>query len=485
MENLASGRLARIPVALGIIAAITFVDFRIPGVNSTTVALTFLLAILAIAARWGLTEAVAASILGVICINYFFLPPVRTFTIADPQNWIALFAFLITAIVASQLSASAKNRAAEATRRQHEMEKLYALGRSLLLLDSGSGVAGQLAQSIAQVFGLKAAALFERASDRVYLGGPEELALPEARLRDAAIQGAAFDDAKAGITVLPVRLGGPATGSLAVPSGSVSDTALHAIANLAAITLERGRAQELATRAEAARQNQELKSTLLDALAHEFKTPLTSIKAAVSGLLAGGELATEELLTIVEEETDRLDSLVSEAIQMARIEAGQVRLEREPLNVAELISSALKKTGRAILEREVRLDVPPDLPPVLADRELAGLVIRQLIGNSLKYADPGSPIEIRARAEGGQAILTIADRGPGIPEREQARIFERFYRIPTASGAAPGTGMGLAIARDIVEAHGGALQVHSRAGEGSEFSFTIPLLPKEATRERR
>jgi two-component system sensor histidine kinase KdpD len=470
-------RAAHLAATLAIIAAITWFDFRVLAVNSTTAALTLLLATLAIATRWGLIPATAASVFGVLCVNYFFLPPVGTLTIADPQNWVALLSFLVTSIVASQLSASARNRATEATRRQREMEKLYALSRSLLLLDTTkASVASQLAYQIAQVFEIRAVVLFDRSSDRVCGGGLEEIGLAEAKLRDAAMQGTAFHDAATGVNVLPISLGGPPIGSLAVAAAPVSDAALHAIASLAAITLERARTQELASRAEAVRQNQELKSTLLDALAHEFKTPLTSIKAAVSSLLAEGDVPQKELLTIVEEETDRLDTLVTEAIQMARIEAGQVRLETQPQAVGEILSAALSRADRAIQDRELRVDVPDGLPEVLADRELVGLVIRQLVSNSLKYADPASPIEIRARAGEGCVTITVADRGPGIPEREQARIFERFYRMPSDSGGVPGTGMGLAIARDIIEAHGGALWVRSQAGEGSEFSFTLPCV---------
>jgi len=239
---------------------------------------------------------------------------------------------------------------------------------------------------------------------------------------------------------------------------------------------ERGRAQAVALKAEAARQNQELKSMLLDALAHEFKTPLTSIKASVSSLLESGDSPHAELLSIVEEETDRLDSLVNEAIQMARIEAGQVQLDRQPQRVAELVAGAVRSAGRALQDREVRVNVAEDLPEVLADRQLMQSVIRHLIGNSLKYAAPDSPIELRAWSEEGHVVMAVKDRGPGIPEREQARVFERFYRSPRSATAAPGTGMGLAIARDIIEAHGGTLEVRSRPGEGSEFFFRIPAV---------
>lgn len=470
--------VGRVAVSLAAIAGVTLLNYRVLGVNSTTAALVFLIAILGIATAWGLAEAGAASILAVLCLNYFFFPPMGTLTIADPENWIALIAFLLTAVVASQLSASAKQRAAEATRRQHEMEKLYALSRRLLL-ETGAGAPGQIAYHVAQVFEAPGVALFDRSADRVYQGGAVELPIAGSRLRDAAIQGTAAHDEASGVELIPVTLGGAAIGTLAVSAGSVSDTALHSIANLAAITLERSRTQEITNRADAARENEELKSTLLDAIAHEFKTPLTSIKAAVSALALVGDAPGKELLTIVEEEADRLDALVTEAIQMARIEAGQVRIDRHPRQVREIVDAALGRT-RIVQDRDVRLDIPTDSPPVFADRELVALVIRQLIDNSIKYAGPDSPIEISARERSDSVVITIADRGPGIPEQDQARIFERFYRGPASSTRVPGTGMGLAIAREIVEAHGGTIAVRNRTGGGSEFEFTLPFVPSGA-----
>jgi len=174
---------------------------------------------------------------------------------------------------------------------------------------------------------------------------------------------------------------------------------------------------------------------------------------------------------------DRLDSLVNEAIQMARIEAGQVQLDRQPQLVTDLVAGAIRSAGRALQDREVRTDISRDLPEVLADRQLIQAVIRHLIGNSLKYAAPESTIELRAWSEADKVMIAVKDRGPGIPEREQERIFERFYRSPRSATAAPGTGMGLAIARDIVEAHGGTLNVCSHPGQGSEFYFSIPAVP--------
>jgi two-component system sensor histidine kinase KdpD len=471
--------LARILGTLLIVAGIScfyFVIFK--QANSTTIAMTFLLATLGVATWWGLLEATVASIAGMLCFNFFFLPPIFTFYLADTQNWVALFAFLVTAVVASQLSTSAKQRALEATRRREEMERLYELSRALMLVDTLSATAGQISQRIAQVFGVNGVAVFDRETDQTYRTGTIDVPISDTKLKDSALQGTVSHDPAANLSVLPLSLGRQPVGSLAISGDSISDTALHAIANLAAIVMERSRAEAAASRMEAARQNEAMKSMMLDALAHEFKTPLTSIKAAASSILDEGPPAQKELVTVIEEESDRLDSLVSETIRMARIEAGDLHLDRRPQMVDELINAALQKLRILLEDREVHIETDPSLPAVMADAELIGLTIRQLLTNALKYANPESPIVIRASASGGMVKISVKDFGPGIAAKDRQRIFEKYYRIQDNTDRIPGTGMGLTIARDIVDAHGGDIGVESAIGQGSEFFFTLPIAEK-------
>jgi two-component system sensor histidine kinase KdpD len=472
----------RITGALILVAAVTLLYSRVLSVNSTTVALTYLLVVLGVATVWGLWEAVAASVFGMICFNYYFLPPVGALTIADPQDWVALLAFLATSVTASRLSARAKKRAEEAVLRQHELERLYALSRNLLLVGSASELAKQIAHQIAQVFELRGVVFFDRAGNRVYRAGPEDIPADESRLRDAAVQGTVLREAATSTTVTPIRLGGEPIGSLAIQGSGVSETALHAIANLAAIAFERARAQEAASHAEAVRQSEELKSTLLDAMAHEFKTPLTPIKAAITAMLADGvsNLAHQELLRIADEETDRLSSMLTEAIQMARIEAGRFRLQTRALPLLRLLQPSLDKLSVEAEDRTVEVDIPNDLPLVKADPELVGIVLWQLLSNSVRYTPPGTAFAIRARALDGSVAISVADCGPGVSPPEQDRIFEKFYRGKTHRDLIPGTGMGLAIAREIVRVHGGRIWVESNPGTGSVFVFTLPAAEKEA-----
>jgi two-component system sensor histidine kinase KdpD len=468
------GRPVRAVAALALVAGVTYGYHKLFPVNATTVALSYLVVVLAVASAWGLLESILASLAGVLCFNYFFLPPVGTFTVADPENWVALFAFLVTSVVASQLSARAKQRALEATRRQQEMERLYELSRNLLLSDD-QPAAGRVAYQIARAFDVSGVAFYDRGADTVSRAGARDVPVADERLRDVAVQGSGFHDLEAGATVLPVSLGGAPIGAIAILGGAISDTALHAIANLAAIEMERARSQAAAARADAARQNEELKALLLDALAHDFKTPLTSIKAAITALLGGARGdAGGELLTVIDEEADRLSALVTEAVQMARIEAGDVRLETSPQHVRDLVASALKKYRSALESRPLELELPDALPFVSADPQLAALALRQLIDNALKYSPPGSPVSIRAFQAEDSIVIAVADRGPGIGEGDRERIFERFYRAAHAPAAIPGTGMGLPIAREIAAAHEGRLWVESRPGGGSEFFLSLP-----------
>ena len=460
-------------------AVITFLGYRVLPINATTQGFLYLIAILFLATSWGLTESVVASIVAVLCFNFFFFPPVGTFTVADPQNWAALLAFLITAITASRLSAQAKRRALEVLERQQEVERLYALSRAILLIEPSQPLAKQVATHIAQTFAAPAVVLYTRVDQAFYRAGTDEFPGLNEQLQQAATEGTQFHKDRIWITA--IRLGGDPIGSVGIAGVDLSDSALQSLANLAAIGLERARAQEAATKAEVARQSDELKSMLLDAVAHEFQTPLTTIKAATSAMLAERPPPPEQqadLLRLVGEETQRLSSLVSDAIQMARIEAGKIHLERERVPAAVLVEDALRDKRSMLTECNVAVDVPPDLPHLWADPELIVLALRQLIDNAVKYSAPNSDVEIDARQADGQVVLSVRDHGQGISQADLPHVFEKFYRGRQSRGQIAGAGLGLAIARAVVDAHGGKIWAESRAGEGSVFRIALPL-PEE------
>ena len=474
----ALGFTGRILAALLLVAAITFVCFRLIPVNATTTGFFYLVAILGIATSWGLAESTIASIVAMLCFNFFFFPPIGTFTVADPQNWVALFAFLATSLTASQLSARAKRRTKEAVDRQHEIERLYSLSRALLLTEATQPMPSQVVQQIAEAFHFDAVALYDRASDEVHRAHPNDLPDIELTLRNWTLRHTVIRGKGNHVIVMPIRLGEESIGSLAVSGASLSDAALQSLLNLVAIGMERARAQEAVNRATVARQSEELKSTLLDAIAHEFKTPLTSIKAVTTDLLSepAGKLQQHqrELISIADEGTDRLSRLVTDAIQLARIEGGTFRLNREAHFPASLVAAALRQMKSLTDGRQITDTAADDLPLVWVDAALIQMVITHLIDNALKYSPPGSPLAIGARAGAGKVIVYVIDHGPGIAEDEQPRIFEKFYRGRSERNLT-GTGMGLAIARAIIRAHGEDIWVTSKPGQGSEFAFSLPI----------
>ncbi len=357
----AGKRVVRLLLVVLAVAAVTAFYRLTAFANHTTVALTFLLVVLAAATLWGLTEGILASLLGTLCFNYFFLPPVGTWTIADPQNWVALFVFMVVSVVASQLS--------ERTRR---------------------------------------------------------------------------------------------------------------------MALESAQAREIAVQAELVRKNEQFKSTLLDALAHDLKTPLTSVKASATALLedtASLSGSQRELVCIISEESDRLNRLVTEVLEMARTEAGKLHLNREACAVGILVQGALQESKRVLDGRVVQCQVAPELPAVSADAELIRTVLRTLLDNAAKYSSSGKPISIAAEKDDRGVRISVTDYGPGLSETDLSFVFERYYRGSGTPSEVRGMGLGLAIARDIVRAHGGKIWAESSPGQGSRFSFTLPIMSQEQPRE--
>lgn len=372
------GYIAAVIVIAAATAALTAFGTH---VNPTTVALTFLLIILFVATAWGPKPAVLASLLGVACFNFFFLPPVGTFHIADPQNWVALLAFLATAITAGQLSSRAKQRADEATVARQEIERLY--------------------QELQETF-------------------------------------------------------------------------------------------EQASQAKALKQSERLKSALLDAVTHDLRTPLTSIKASVTTLLDDqrssgnaendarlGEAGRKEMLEVIDEEADRLDKFIEDLVVLARIEAGEMQLRREWGSIDEIVTTAMKRASPLTRNHQIELQLHDELPSVRVDERAVAEVIYSLLENAAKYSPAGGVIRLSAQpGEQDMVRLTVEDEGPGIPPELRERVFDKFFRAMRdgdVAGRKPGTGMGLAIAKGIVEAHGGSIWIET--GNDSSGTRVVVLLP--------
>lgn len=455
--------------ALGAVFLVTLIFREIAAVNATTVGFVYLMSILLIAAWSGIVESVVASVAATICFNYFFLPPVGTWAISDPENWVALFAFLFSALIASELSRRAR-------RRGMEMERLYSLSRAIMMMDETQPIGEQIARELARICEVPAVAIYDRRTDAVFIGGTDSIFNVESRLKEAAIDEMQSLDENTDTLFVPISRGGQKTGSIAIQGGLLSDTALQAVLNLVGIALENAVSRDVAARSQATRQSQEFKSALLDGLAHEFKTPLTSIRAATTAMLAStmSNPARRELTSIVDQEVDRLGRLVTEATRIARIEAGHIQINRQWTSIRSVIDNVLKETE---VERDGRcVDVlgDADLPSAFIDGELIQLALRQLVDNALKYSVYGSTIGISSRMSNGNFHISVHNLGEPLSDLERTRIFEKFYRGQNVRHLVAGTGMGLPVAREILIAHGGDIALAGSDENGTEFVITIP-----------
>lgn len=472
-------RVLHFAVAFAIVIGITLFYRRVlPAVNATTVALTLLLSILVVSTVWGMAVSVAMSVVAMVAFNYFFLPPTGSFTVADPQNWVALIAFLVVAVLASRLSTSARQQAADASARERDIERLYKFSQGLLESGNVMELLNRIPAQIVNIFEIGAAALFLADKQKVYRSGPVIPQLDTESLKAVMVREEPVFDVPNSICFLPVRLGVRTVGTLGMSGTILPRHTLEAIGTLIAIAMEHARAVEQLGQTEAARQGEQLRTALLDAVTHALRTPLTSIKASVTNLLSNPGLVDnqkQELLTIINEETDRLNRLVGEAGEMAKLDAGEVELRLETRPINDVISASLEHCRGSLGNRVVNVHIAENLPMVRVDVARAREALVQLIENANQYSPPDRPITITAELSGDFVVTSVADRGSGIDDPEQTLIFEKFYRGRDQRYSVEGTGMGLPIAKAIVEAHGGTISLTSQRGRGSVFSFTLPI----------
>ena len=479
-------RTVRSLLALAMVAGISlFFREALPRVNQTTVALSFLLAILAVSAVWGMTVSVLMSLAAILSFNFFFLPPVGTLTVADPQNWVALLAFLVTSTVGSRLSSRIRQEADIANRRRREIEHLYTFSQKLLGEGNVIQLMNAIPNHIVDSFETGAASLFLADKQKYYRSGYGTLQLEEEQLRLAYEREEPYVDAARGFCYGPVRLGMKSIGSFGISGAPLTRQTLEAVGTLLGIAIERTRAVEQLSRTEADRQSERLKSALLDSITHNFRTPLTSIKASVTALLStrppqGSQ--QQELLEIMNEECDRLNKLVEDASEMSRLEAGEIELEFHAVPVQELIDTALANCKTSLVERNISIQVPAGIPLVRADLTRAKEVLVHLLENANLYSEKDQPIVVSAENNGNFVLFSVADHGPGIETMEQGLIFDKFYRGKGQRSVIQGTGMGLPISKAIVEAHGGTISVTSQLHHGSVFTFTLPVARAGADR---
>ena len=427
----------------------------------------------------GFWQATLVSIAAATCLNYFFIPPVFSFE-NSPENWVALGAFEFTALVISRLSLREQLRTKEAIAGRRDMERLYQTSRQMLLLDS-SGEPGNLIPSlIRETFQLKGVLLFDAVSGKTYRSGEVAPGM-EQLTRAVNTLGTDTLDPESGTKYCVLRFAAQPVGGLAL-SGidsngpPMSEPAASALASLAGVALEHFRTLQRESRAQAARQAEQLRTSVLDALAHQFKTPLTVARAASSGLLTAGGLSDlqTELVTVIDKQATKLDDLASRLLQAATLDSADFKPQREPLLFSRLVGVAIQRLEQVADRERFHVYAPSEEVAIFADNELVLTSIAQLLDNALKYSEPGSPIDVVVMVIDAEVVLTVRNKGLVVAAKDRERVFERFYRAPETQDLPAGTGLGLSIVKRIVEAHHGRVWAKGEANYGTLFSISLP-----------
>jgi two-component system sensor histidine kinase KdpD len=453
----------------------TWISFRLRQ-NLGAVGFLYLVFVVLAAVYGGFRQATLISIIAVACLDYFFDDPIFSFSVGRLSNWVELAAFEFTALVISRLSDRARLRELEAVKRRREAEQLYQTARRILLFNS-RGDSGQLLVTlIRDVYELQAVVLFDALSATTYESGqpPEGTAL---KTRDAYLLNTDGFEPDGKIWRCVLRLGVEPVGGLALCGANMNELAAMALASLGAIVMERERTMERQVQAETARRAEQSRTAVLDALAHQFKTPLTIIRAANSSLPVAGELSgmQTELVRVVDQETRKLDDLASRLVGAPALEPSGFQSQPEPLLLSRLMKAAIQELERPEDSARFQIGIPLDEPPVFADRDLILTALAQLIDNALKYSVPSSPINVGFRLKDTAVVLTIRSQGLVVAGADRERVFDRFYRASGAQLLTGGTGLGLSIVKTIAADHHGSVWAEAEEGYGTVFALSLPV----------
>jgi len=484
-------------IGLGCIGLVTAVySAWLHVTNPTIVALSFLLVVLIVATVSTRSVAIATSMMAFLCFNYFFLPPVGTWTIADPENWVALFTLLAVSIIASHLSTQARQRATEATARRDELARLFDLTRDILLTTDTTDAIALLARYVARRFGLKAVTICLPESDgwQLHHSGERTLEIDAARLDNvlatarAPLEFDANERIYAGHTriefpgnttawLVPLRVGTRPIGLLALEGDDMEPGTRDAIAGVTAIAVERTHLLEERKEAEVVRRSAELKSALLASLGHDLKTPLTAVTVAANNLDASWLTPEQrhEQAEIVRTELRRLNRLFQDIVDMARIEIKAVAAEPEWVHPAEIVEASALQAEHALATNKLEIDPAPEKALVRLDPRLTSAALAHLLENAGQYSPRGSTITVSVRLASEELRIAVRDQGGGIAPDDLEHIFDRFYRGSDARQQRFGTGMGLAITRGLLAAERGRVWAENHPNGGAVFIITIPV----------
>jgi two-component system sensor histidine kinase KdpD len=456
-----------------VIALITFAGYVL-HFNAAPVGFLFLLVVVCVAILCGFWQASLVSLAACACLDYFFYPPVLQFTVADPQDWVALGAFEVSALIVSRLSSREKLQSREATLQRTSMEQLFELSRSTLLMNLHQPAGPQLAQLVQRIFRAEAVAIFDAEAgscDASGVWGADERELA----KQCYLAQADDEDKSTRISRRLLRKGGDSIGAIAI-RGDLNSLVINALASLTASTLDRCISFQKESQIEAAHQSERLRAAVLDSLAHAVKTPLTAIQTATAGLSEVGKLNTpqQELATLIADESQKLNDLSARLLQTAKLEAQELSVAEDEIEVGDLLLEAVEEQRGRMAGHQVEIVVPNPQLKIRGDRELLSMALTQYLDNAGKYSYAGTAVQVAARESHSEVIISVHNSGPAIPITDRERIFQRFFRSEGTMHLAAGTGIGLSTVKMAAEAHHGHVWVISNAAEGTTFFLSLP-----------
>jgi len=453
--------------------------------SASTAGMVFLALVVWAATQAGLTLSLYIAALCALSFDYFFLLPYGTLRLASAEEWVDMLTFAASCLVVSRVAEMARRQAREAQQRQKDVERLYELSQELMLYEDAEGLIRDLPRLINRIFSLDGVVLYVGERDRFYASTSELPMSIRASLR-AMMEGSNPTLAIPGdLMAKPLMIGMSPVGAIAWRPADLSREVSTAVCAQVAIVIARSIAIEASARSEAAREGERLRTALTDSLTHELRTPLTSIRAASSALLQDGaldEAGRKDMAAIIDEEAARLDELIGEAVEMAEIDANVVEVRLAPHHPHALLDQALEESRKALAAHTVTIiaNAPGEVDQALwFDPHLLGRVLRHLLENAASHTPAGTSITLSSRRSADRLEFRVEDNGPGIDALDLPLIFEKFYRGKRRSSKAKGSGMGLAITRAILAAHGGGIEATSVAGKGAKFRFWVPLVEKE------
>ncbi len=476
-------RLLRSAAAVPILVLVAAIGYQFHS-RSLTAGLVDLLLVMLVAFRWGIIEAAVASIVAVASLDYFFMPPIFSLYEENPQDWLSSAIFFLIALFVSQFAHRLRRQTIAADQERTRLERLYLTGRDIIMMDRRQEIGAQLAGLICDIFKVNAVAIWDAREPRMDKAGSE--IVPEDEIRATYFNDAPESDLVTRRFKRVLRLGTRPVGALYIAASSrdsyVDSKSVDAIASLAALALERAHAFMAESNAEAARRSEQLRSAVLDGLAHAFKTPLATIQTASSGLLEIPQLGqTErELAALIDGETMRLSELTGKVLQTAELAEATLKVGYEKIDLGQFLEHCPEIFGPILDNHPLLLSCDAKPSFVWADLQLLEMALLQLIDNAAKYAHAASPVTLRVTSTDSEIVFSVENEGSYIAPEETTRIFQRFYRSPDTQYKAHGTGIGLSVTKRIAEAHRGNVWVESNPEMNTTFFFALPQIRKEA-----